>query len=183
MLKEAGYENGVDLGPQFCSESDNYLRPFKMVQEQLRQVNINFKIKVVDHSTYHKLIRQDKNAFIIYGGVRLPIAKTLLSQFYAKSSIVGTKTAVTNFSHYGAAAPGIDEYLEKAAATNDLALKKKYYGEAQLKIMKDLPVYPLYLNRASLCYQEWVDFGYDVENYETLYYTIEISEKTKLLKR
>lgn len=182
LIAEAGYANGIDLGPQFCSESDNYLRPFKIVQEQLRQVGINFEIKVVDHSTYHKLIRQDKNALVIYGGVRLPIAETLLTQFYAKKSIVGTKTAITNFSHYGEAAPGIDEFLEKAHDTNDLGLKKLYYEKAQYKIIQDLPVYPLYLNRASLCYQEWVDFGYDVENYETLYYTIEISEKTRLLK-
>lgn len=182
LLKEAGYENGLDLGPQFCSESDNYLRPLKMVQEQLRQVGIDFEIKVVDHSTYHKLIRQDKNALVIYGGVRLPIAETLLSQFYAKDSIVGKKTAITNFAHYGESAPGIDSFLEKAAATNDLNKKKEQYEQAQIKIMEDLPVYPLYLNKASLCYQKWVDFGYDAENYETLYYTLEISEKTKILK-
>ena len=183
LLADAGYPDGFDLGDQFCSESDNYLRPLKIVQEQLRQVGINFEIKVVDHSTYHKLIREDKNALVIYGGVRLPIAETLLNQFYAKSSIVGSKTAVTNFSHYGEAMPGIDAYLEKANATSDLELKKLYYEKAQYRIIEDLPVYPLYLNRASLCYQEWVDFGYDVENYETLYYTIEISEKTRLLKR
>lgn len=182
LLAEAGYAQGVDLGPQFCSESDNYLRPFKIIQEQLRQSGINFEIKVVDHSTYHKLIRQDKNALVIYGGVRLPIAETILSQFYAKSSIVGTETAITNFSHYGEVIPGIDEYLEKANATTNLELKKYYYGLAQLKILEDLPAYPLYLNRAALCYQKWVDFGFDVEKYETLYYTIEISEKTKLLK-
>lgn len=183
LLSQAGHGDGIDLGSQFCSESDNYLRPLKIVQEQLRQVGIRFDIKVVDHSTYHKLIREDKNALVIYGGVRLPIAETLLSQFYAKSAIVGTQTAITNFSHYGDVIPGIDKYLEKAAATSDLALKKLYYEKAQYRIIEDLPVYPLYLNRASLCYQKWVDFGYDVENYETLYYTIEISEKTRLLKR
>jgi len=182
LLAESGFENGVDLGDQFCSESDSYLRPFKMVQEQLRQAGIKFNIKVVDHSTYHKMIRQDKNALVIYGGVRLPIAETILSQFYAKSSIVGTKTAVTNFSHYGEVIPGIDEYLEKARATNNLELKKYYYNQAQYQIIQDLPAYPLYLNRAALCYQKWVDFGYDAEHYETLYYTIEISEKTRLLK-
>ncbi len=182
LLTEAGYADGVDLGSQFCSESDSYLSPLKMVQEQLRQAGIKFDIKVVDHSTYHKLIREDKNALVIYGGVRLPIAETLLTQFYAKSSIVGTKTAITNFSHYGEGAPGIDEYLEKANSTPSLELKKLYYEKAQYQIIQDLPVYPLYLNRAALCYQKWVDFGYDVENYETLYYTIEISEKTRLLK-
>ena len=183
LLADAGYPDGIDLGSQFCSESDNYLRPLKIVQEQLRQAGIRFDIKVVDHSTYHKLIREDKNALVIYGGVRLPIAETLLNQFYAKSSIVGTRTAITNFSHYGKVIPGIDEHLEKANATNDLEIKKLYYKKAQYRIIEDLPVYPLYLNRASLCYQEWVDFGYDIENYETLYYTIEISEKTRLLKR
>ena len=183
LLKEAGFENGVDLGDQFCSESDSYLRPFKMVQEQLRQAGINFNIKVVDHSTYHKLIRQDQNALVIYGGVRLPVAKTLLEQFYAKSSIVGTQTAITNFSHYGDVIPGIDGYLDKAEATNDLELKKYYFKQAQYQIIQDLPVYPIYINRAALCYQPWVDLGYDAENYETLYYTVEISEKTRLLKR
>ncbi|WP_022665387.1 ABC transporter substrate-binding protein [Desulfospira joergensenii] len=182
LLAEAGYADGFDLGSQFCSESDNYLRPMKIVQEQLRQIGIKYDIKVVDHSTYHKLIRQDKNALVIYGGVRLPIAETLLTQFYAKKSIVGTKTAITNFSHYGEAASGIDQFLEKAQNTNDLEQKKHYYEQAQYKIIEDLPVYPLYLNRVALCYQPWVDLGYDVENYQTLYYTIEISEKTRLLK-
>lgn len=182
LLAEAGHVNGFDLGPQFCSESQDYLSPMKIVQEQLRQVGITFEIKVVDHPTYHKLIREDKNALVIYGGVRLPVAETLLTEFYAKNSIVGKKTAITNFSHYGEAMPGIDEYLEKAGAANNLELKKYYYEKAQYKIMQDLPVYPLYLNRAPLCYQSWVDFGYDIENYETLYYTIEISEKTRLLK-
>lgn len=182
LLAEAGYPQGVSLGEQFCSESDEYIRPFKVIQEQLRQVGINFDIKVVDHPTYHKLIRQDKNALVIYGGVRLPVADTILSQFYAKSSIVGTPTAITNFSHYGEVIPGIDRYLEKANNTTNLELKKYYYALAQLQILEDLPAYPLSLDRAALCYQKWVDFGYDIKNYETLYYTIEISEKTKILK-
>jgi peptide/nickel transport system substrate-binding protein len=182
LLAEAGYAQGISLGEQFCSESDEYLRPFQVIQEQLRQVGINFDIKVVDHPTYHKLIRQDKNALVIYGSVRLPVAESLLTEFYAKSSVVGTETAITNFSHYGVVMPGIDEYLERAKSTGNLELKKYYYALAQLKILEDLPAYPLSLDRAALCYQNWVDFGYDIQNYETLYYTIEVSEKTRLLK-
>ena len=182
LLAEAGHPDGFDLGDQYCSESDNYLRPMKIIQEQLRQIGIKYNIKVVDHSTYHKLIRQDRNAIVIYGGVRLPIAETLLTQFYAKKSIVGTPTAITNFSHYGQVIPGIDDLLEKAKNTNDIMEKKTYYEQAQYKILQDLPVYPLYLNRIALCYQPWVDLGYDMTDYQTLYYTIEISEKTRLLK-
>lgn len=182
LLAEAGFPQGINLGEQFCSESDEYLRPFNVIQEQLRQVGIHFDIKVVDHPTYHKLIRQDKNALVIYGAVRLPVAETILTEFYAKTSIVGTPTAITNFSHYGEVIPGIDAYLEKARSTTNLELKKYYYGLAQLQILEDLPAYPLSLDRAALCYQKWVDFGYDISKYETLYYTIEISEKTRILK-
>ena len=182
LLAEAGFPQGINLGEQFCSESDEYLRPFNVIQEQLRQVGINFDIKVVDHPTYHKLIRQDKNALVIYGAVRLPVAETILTEFYAKSSIVGTPAAVTNFSHYGEVIPGIDAYMETARCTTNLEMKKYYYGLAQLQILEDLPAYPLSLDRAALCYQKWVDFGYDMTEYETLYYTIEISEKTRILK-
>jgi len=182
LLAKAGHANGIDLGVQFCSESNEYLRPLNVVQEQLRQVGINFEIKVVDHPTYHKMIRQDKNALVVYGAVRLPIAETILREFYAKSSIVGTKTAVTNFSHYGEVIPGIDEYLEKAKFTDNLELKKYYFALAQLKILQDLPSYPLALDRTAACYHKWVDFGYNLSNYETLDYTIQISEKTKILK-
>lgn len=182
LLAEAGYADGFSLGEVFCSESGNYLSPMKIVQEQLRQVGIKFDLKVVDHPTYHKLIRQDKNPLVVYGAVRLPIASTILTQFYAKSSIVGTETAVTNFSHYGEVIPGIDEYLEKAEATTNLEVKKYYFALAQLQILEDMPAVPISLNRAALCYQKWVDLGFDTENYESLYYTMEISEKTKLLK-
>lgn len=182
LLTEAGYPDGFSLGEVFSSEAEDYLTAFKIIQEQLRLVGITFDLKVVDHSTYHKFIRQDKNALVVYGGVRLPVAETILTQFYAKDSIVMTPTAVTNFSHYGEVIPGIDEYLAKAKATNDLELKKYYYALAQLKIIQDLPAYTLQLNRVALCHQPWVDLGYDTQNYESLYYTLEISEKTRLLK-
>ena len=178
LLAEAGYPNGFDLGDVFMSESHDYLKSTEIIHEQLRQIGVHFNLKVVDHPTYHKMIREDANPLVIYGGVRLPIAKTILTQFYASKSIVGTPTAVTNFSHYD----GIDEYLAKADAAKSLAEKKKLYQEAQLQILKDLPAYPLSLNRVSMTKQEWVDLGYPIHPYETLYYVIEVSEKTKLLK-
>jgi peptide/nickel transport system substrate-binding protein len=182
LLADAGYPDGFDLGDVNVSESWAYLQPMKIVQEQWRQVGVNMNLKVVDHPTYHKLIREDANSIIIYGGVRLPIASTLLTQFYHSRSAIGKKTAVTNFAHYGDVIPGIDEYLANAEATRNLELKKYYYGLAQLKILEDLPAYPIFLNRVSMVRQKWVDLGYETDPYETLYYVIEVNEKTKILK-
>ena len=178
LLAEAGYPDGFDLGDVNMSESEDYLKTTEILHEQLRQIGVNFNLKVVDHPTYHKLIREDANPLVVYGGVRLPIAVTLLTQFYASKSIVGTPTAVTNFSHY----TGIDSYLDKAAASNSLQEKKELYQQAQIQILKDLPAYPLALNRVSMTKQKWVDLGYPIHPYETLYYVIEVSEKTKVLK-
>ena len=178
LLKEAGFPDGFDLGDVYMSESQDYLKTTEIMLEQLRQIGVRFNLKVVDHPTYHKMIREDANALVVYGGVRLPIADTILSQFYASKSIIGTPTAVTNFSHYS----GIDEYLAKADASTSMAEKKKLYQEAQIQILKDLPAFPLALNRVSMTKQAWVDLGYPIHPYQTLYYVIEVTEKTKLLK-
>ena len=182
LLAEAGYPNGFDLGDVAISKAWDYLEPMKIIQEYWRKVGVNFNLKVVDHPTYHKLIREDANPVVIYGGVRLPIASSLLSEFYSKDAIVGKPTAITNFSHYGEVIPGIDEYLEKAEATTNLKEKERYFKLAQEKINKDLPAHALFLNRVELTRQKWVDLGYDTKPYETLYYVIEITEKTKILK-
>ncbi len=182
LLAEAGYPNGFDLGDVNVARSWDYLEPMKIVQEQWRKIGVTFNLKVVDHPTYHKLIREDVNPVVIYGGVRLPVASSLLTEFYSKDAIVGKPTAITNFSHYGEVIPGIDEYLQKAAATTNLAERKKFFMLAEQKINKDLPAYPLFLNRVAMTRQKWVDLGYDTNPYETLYYVIEVTEKTKLLK-
>jgi len=182
LLTQAGYPNGFSLGDVNCSEAWSYLQPMKIVQEQWRQIGVAMNLKVVDHPTYHKLIRQDANSIIIYGGVRLPIAETILHQFYHSASAIGKKTARTNFAHYGDVIPGIDEYLAKADATTNLELKKYYYGMAQLQILEDLPAYPVFLNRVSMTRQAWVDLGFPTDPYQTLYYVVEVSEKTRILK-
>ncbi|MFW5791693.1 MAG: ABC transporter substrate-binding protein [Desulfohalobiaceae bacterium] len=178
LLAEAGYPNGFDLGDVVMSETESYLQPTQIMQEQLRQVGVNFTLKVVDHPTYHKLIREDVNPLVIYGGVRLPIASTILTQFYHSKSGVGKDTAVTNFSHY----EGIDTHLDKAEKAMTLEEKKELFEQAQIQILKDLPAYPLALNRVSMTRQKWVDLGYPTDPYETLYYVIEVSEKTRILK-
>lgn len=182
LLAEAGYKDGLDLGRVFCSESFEYLKPMQILQEHFRQVGVNFEIQVVDHSTYHKRIREDLNPLVIYGGVRVPVADSILTQFYHSASIVQTPTAKTNFSHYGEVIPGIDELVDEARGIMDHDRQAELYAQAQKKIMEDLPSYPICLIKQAFVRQPWVDLGYDTDPYETLYYIIEVSEKTRILK-
>lgn len=179
LLAEAGYPNGLSLGRTFVSESFSYLVPMEIIQEHLRLVGVEINLEVVDHPTFHARIREDLNPLIIYGGVREPVADSILTEFYHSRSIVQTPTAVTNFAHYD----GIDELLDEARSTLDRDLQLKNYALAQQKIMEDLASLPLCLFHQALVRQEWVDLGYNTDPYETLYYLIEVSENTRILKR
>ena len=109
LLAEAGYPKGLDLS-MVITEMSDYRRPMEQVQEQLRRVGINLKMDVIAHSAFHEQIRKDVNPLVLYVCARFPTADPMLTQFYYSKSIVGTPTAITNFSHYNK----IDDLIEKA---------------------------------------------------------------------
>lgn len=159
LLAEAGYGKGLTLHA-FMSESELYLPLMQVIQEQWRTVNVDLQMKVVDHPTYHKLIRQDLNDVIIYDASRIPLAEVYLSQFYSRAAIVGTPTAVTNFSHIGGVIPGIDADLEQASQTLDLNRKRALYAAAQKRIVDAMAVLPLIERRGVGVRTHAVDLGY-----------------------
>lgn len=178
LLAEAGYPKGFHLGRVYMSESDIYLPIFQIIQEQWKRVGVTMELTVVDHPTYHKLIREDANPVVLYAAYRIPpTAHEYLSQFYAASAAIGKPTAITNFSHYGEVVPGIDEYLEKASATRDPEEQKRLYAEAQRKIMRDVPAYPIMMRRYVMARQPYVDIGHEQKSYSL--YDVEV--RTRIL--
>jgi len=175
LLAEAGYPNGFTV-KMFISEKGSYTKPMTVLQEQWRKVGINIEFETVDHPTYHSKIRKDENPLIWYNATRTPIAGVYLYQFFHSSSIVGKKTAITNFSHYDK----IDQYLDKASTEMDPEVQKKLYAEAQLQLLKDLPAIPVALQNYVLARQKYVDLGYKPET--SMIYGYQITEKTCLLK-
>ncbi len=159
LLAQAGYSKGLTLHA-FMSESELYLPLMQVIQEQWRRVGVELELKVVDHPTYHKLIRQDLNDVVIYDASRVPLAEVYLSQFYSRDAIVGTPTAVTNFSHIGGVIPGIDAYLEQARQTLDLKRKRELYAAAQKRIVDVMAVMPLIERRGVGVRTRAVDLGY-----------------------
>jgi peptide/nickel transport system substrate-binding protein len=175
LLAEAGYPKGLDLS-MVITEMSDYRRPMEQVQEQLRRVGINLKMDVITHTAFHEQIRKDVNPLVLYVCARFPTADPMLTQFYYSKSIVGTPTAITNFSHYNK----IDDLIEKARVEPDLKKQKAIWVEAQRKIIEDAVALPLCITKFVFARKTYVDLGYEMRS--TLTLVIPIKETTDIRK-
>jgi peptide/nickel transport system substrate-binding protein len=175
LLAEAGYPKGLDLS-MVITEMSDYRRPMEQVQEQLRRVGINLKMDVITHTAFHEQIRKDVNPLVLYVCARFPTADPLLTQFYYSKSIVGTPTAITNFSHYNK----IDDLIEKARVEIDTKKQKELWAEAQRKILEEAVALPLCITKFVFARKVNVDLGYEMRS--TLTLVIPIKEATDIRK-
>lgn len=159
LLAEAGYPDGLTL-KVVITKVESLNLPMMVIQEQLRLAGINLDLQVVEHSAFHKLIRQDQSALVLYGASRFPVADVYLSQFFLSDSIVGTPTGVTNFSHCKIA----DEEILGARAAVDLETQKRLWAAAQDKIQKDVYAVPLFEQYLVWCRKANLDYGYELKN-------------------
>ncbi len=155
LLKEAGYENGLKLSV-IITKLDPLLKPMQVIQEQLRKVGITLDLAVVEHSAFHAQIRQNLSALVLYGAARFPIADVYLTQFYHSKSIVGTPTAVANFSHCGMADAEIDAAREETNGAKQLEL----WATAQRKLAENVCGIPLFEQLQVFARHKSVDYGY-----------------------
>jgi len=176
LLKEAGHPDGLSLS-MVISNSNIYLPPMQVIQEMWKQIGVKLELKVVDHPTYHRIIREDANPVVIYGANRYPLTGTkFLTQFYHSKSAIGKPTASLNFSHYGEVIPGVDELLDKARYELDQKKQVQLWEEAQRKIAEDVVSVPLITRKYAGARTSKLDFGYQPKsNYA-------FNEKMRLLK-
>jgi peptide/nickel transport system substrate-binding protein len=92
----------------------------------------------------------------------------MLTQFYYSKSIVGTPTAITNFSHYNK----IDGLIEKGRVEIDSNKQKALWAEAQKKIIEDAAALPLCITKFVFGRKINVDLGYEMRSTLTLVTTI-----------
>ena len=104
-------------------------------------------------------IRKDLSAMVLYGAARFPIADTYLTQFYHSRSIVGTPTAVTNFSHCGMA----DADIDGARKETDPKTQAMLWAAAQRKLMQNVCSIPLFEQLQVWARRKSVDYGYTIE--------------------
>lgn len=176
LLKETGQWKGLSLS-MVCSNSNIYLPPMQVIQEMWKKIGVNLELKVVDHPTYHRLIREDVNPIVIYGAFRYPLTGTIyLTQFYHSKSAIGKPTASLNFSHYGEVIPGADDLLDQARYELDLKKQVKLWQEAQRKITEDVVSVPLMTRKYAAARSPKVDLGSEPRSF------YDINEKSRILK-
>lgn len=164
LLAEAGYPGGFETSA-YITERASYRKPFENIQAQLARVGIKLNITVVDHSSFHSLIRQDVNPLVHYEAWR-PSADAFLTRFYHSASrvVVGTKPD-TNFSHV----TSIDGLIEAARYERDAEKQISLWKEAQIKLLEEVASYPLYILKFVFCRSKAVDYGYELKSSLALY--------------
>jgi peptide/nickel transport system substrate-binding protein len=163
LLMAAGYPDGLKI-TVIQTSLPSMLNTMQIVQAQLKKVGIDLQLEVVDHPTFHAQIRKDLSMAVMYAAARLPVADVYLTQFFHSRSIVGTPTAVTNFSHCGIA----DQEIDGARQTADLAKQKALWKEAQDKLIKEVCAVPLYEQLQVWAHRDKLDYGYKLDASLTL---------------
>jgi peptide/nickel transport system substrate-binding protein len=155
LLKEAGFTGPVVVR-SVQSTLPSMLNSAQILQSQLKQAGIDLQLEVVDHQTFHANIRKDLSGATYYTAARFPVADVYLTQFFHSRSIVGTPTAVTNFSHCDVA----DKEIEAARGEPDLAKQKELWAAAQRKIVEEVCAVPLFEQLQVWAHKANVDFGF-----------------------
>ncbi|SEB43921.1 peptide/nickel transport system substrate-binding protein [Nitratireductor aquibiodomus] len=155
LLAEAGYPDGVTIS-SVVSSNNAQLPIMEVIQAQLSKSGITLEMQVVDHPTYHEMIRDDLSGATFYGAARFPIADSYLTQFYHSDAIVGKPTAITNFSHCDVA----DAAIDVAKIEGDPKAQKSRWAEAQRLIHEEVCSVPLFNLRQVWLRRADVDYGY-----------------------
>ncbi|HTS92397.1 MAG TPA: ABC transporter substrate-binding protein [Stellaceae bacterium] len=163
LLAAAGFANGVTI-KAIQTTLPSMLNTMQIVQAQLKKVGIDLQLEVVDHPTFHAQIRKDLSQVVMYAAARLPVADVYLTQFYHSRSIVGTPTAVTNFSHCGMA----DAEIDGARTATDSAKQKELWKKAQDILVEQVCAVPLYEQLQVWAHRDKLDYGYKLDASLTL---------------
>jgi len=175
LLEQAGYANGFSMD-LVTSEKRIYRKIYEIIKQQLDKIGIRVNLTVVPHSQMHRQIRQDVNSIVLYFTFR-PNADSYLRGFFHSDSIVGTGVKPhTNFSHY----TKIDKLLDDALKAINPRQQINLWEQAQIKILHDIMVYPLFNVNNCCVRREYVDYGHPLTT--TLAGYPQFNEKTRILK-
>lgn len=155
LLAEAGYPHGLTI-KVIHTQLPGMLAQMQVVQAQLKKAGINLDLQIVEHATFHQMIRKDLSPIVFYSAARFPVADVYLTQFYDSHSIVNTPTGITNFSHCKVA----DKEIEAARSEPNDAKQIALWQEAQKKIVADVCAVPLVETLQAWVRSDKLDYGY-----------------------
>jgi len=187
LLSEAGYPAGFKTEVIISEMASSYQKPMVAIQAQVKKAGIDMALKVVDHSSFHSLIRKDASPIVYYACWR-PNVDVFLTRFYhSESTVVSGKKPDTNFCHYGMVdadrdgkIDNIDELIEKARWELDSEKQMALWREAQIKLLKDVAAVPIIRLKYAFPMKSYIDLGHPLE-FSWATYSPQITEKTRIL--
>jgi hypothetical protein len=171
LLAEAGYPNGLTI-KTIHTTLTGMQTLIEAVQAQLKKVGINLDIELVEHATFHAQIRKDLSPIVHYQAARFPVADVYLTQFFDSKSIVGSPTAVTNFSHCNVA----DDDIRAARSRRIPSSKGVVEGRRRRRSSRRSVPFPIYEQLQLWAWKDTLDLGYDLQG--SLNLSPPITEKT-----
>lgn len=156
LLTDAGYPDGFELS-LVTSEMTVYRSNYTVLAEELRQIGITVNLEVVQHPAMHELIRQGRNAIVIYNAFR-PTADTYLSHFFISES------GPTNFSRYN-----VDDLRERALREEDPDAQAELWKEANIELQANFAAIGLYYINQVWARADGVDYGHELVSMVQLY--------------
>jgi peptide/nickel transport system substrate-binding protein len=188
LLAEAGYPNGFKTECYISEMASSYRKPMTAIQAELKKVGIDLELKVVDHASYHTLIRKNVNPFVLYSPWRTNVDAWLTRFYHSDSIIVTGKTPDTNFSHYGAIdsdgdgkIDSIDNLIETARSELDSEKQIALWKEAQIKVLRDAAVVPIMRLKYVFAMKSYIEPGHPAEWFWTTQ-AYQVTEKTRILE-
>ena len=187
LLAEAGYPDGLKTEAIISELATSYRKPMVAIQAQVKKAGIDLNLKVVDHSSFHSLIREDASPMVYYACWRPNVDVFLTRFFHSDSTVVSGKKPDTNFSHYGTldanndgAVDSIDTLIESARWELDAEKQAALWKQAQIQLLKDSAHLPLIRLKYAFPMKSYVDLGHPLEfSWQT--YSPQITEKTRIL--
>lgn len=184
LLAEAGHPNGIQFEVIISELDTSYRKPMIALQAQVKKAGIDMQLKVVDHASFHTLIRKDASPIVYYAAWR-PNVDVFLTRFYhSDMAVVTGKSPDTNFSHYGTVKDGklgnIDALIEQARWELNADKQAEIWKQAQIQVLKDAAVLPVIRLLYVFPMKSYVDLGCPLE-FAWQTYTPQINEKTRIL--
>jgi len=173
LMAQAGYTNGFSM-KVISSEKRVHHTVYDSLKEQLAKIGIQVEVEKVPHKQMHKLIRQNISPMILYFTSRPNADSYLRGFFHSDSRVVHGVKPHTNFSQYDKVDTLIDDARNEINPQRQISLWK----QAQIKIMADVIVYPLFIVKQSCTRRDYVDYGHELIN--TLAGYPQFNEMTRL---
>ena len=187
LLAEAGLPDGFKAEVIISEMASSYRKPMVGIQAQLKKAGIDLALKVVDHSSFHSLIREDASPMVYYACWR-PNSDVFLTRFYhSDSEVVKGKKPDTNFSHYGAVdadgdgkVDSIDDLIVAARGELNPEKQNEIWRKAQIELLKNAAVVPIIRLKYAFPMKSYVDLGHPL-TFSWSTYSPQVTEKSRIL--